>query len=67
MTIHDQLVAIVTDHGVNPDHLREVWAERAAIREYLGGLERPAAEQAAVGDAREILEGPAPVAEEITP
>ena len=59
MTIRDQLVAIVADHGVNPDHLREVWSERAAIREYLGGLPRAQAEQAAIGDVREILEGPA--------
>ena len=35
--------------------IKEVWSERAAIREYLGGQERWTAEQHAVADTAEII------------
>jgi hypothetical protein len=38
------------DHGVPVLEAQEFWAERAAIREYDGGLSREAAESAALQD-----------------
>lgn len=40
-----------TDVGVQLARVREEWSERAAIREYLGGIPRWQAERAAVDDA----------------
>lgn len=37
------------------DEVKEIWAERASIREYLGGQTRWNAEQHAVYDTAEIL------------
>lgn len=37
------------------DMVKEIWSERAAIREYLGGQSRWEAEQYAVYDTAEIL------------
>ena len=49
-------------HGGNPDavpraleRVHEEWAERAAIREYVGGMTRNGAEVAAVDDTRRML------------
>lgn len=39
---------------MNYDEIRELWEERAAIREYLGGYSREEAEQLAWQDVRDI-------------
>jgi hypothetical protein len=41
---------LAATHGVPPDEALEYFLERAAIREYEGGLSRDAAENAALGD-----------------
>lgn len=56
----DQLAAIAAEHNVPLDRLHEEWSERAAIREYLGGMPRNEAELAAVRDACEVLGLPEP-------
>jgi hypothetical protein len=52
---HDQLAAISAAHGVPLDRLLEEWSERAAIREYLGGMPRDETELAAIHDACDVL------------
>jgi len=59
-SVQDQLSSLATKHGVPLDRLCEEWSERAAIRQYLGGLSRSAAEDAAIGDACDVLVLPAP-------
>jgi hypothetical protein len=51
----ERLTAIATEHGVPLDRLLEEWSERAAIREYLGGMPRDEAELAAIRDACDVL------------
>ncbi len=58
--VRDQLAAVAVRHGVQLDRLLEEWSERAAIREYLGGMPRARAELAAVRDACEALGLPEP-------
>ena len=53
--IRAQLASIASRHGLPIDRLHEEWAERAAIREYLGGMPRAGAERAAVHDACVML------------
>lgn len=53
--VRDQLAAIALQHGVAIERLHEEWAERASIREYLGGLPRAKAERVAVSDACAML------------
>jgi hypothetical protein len=53
--VRAQLATIADQLGAPIDRVHEEWAERAAIREYLGGMSRAQAEREAVGDAREIL------------
>ena len=53
--VRDQLAAIALQHGTSIERLHEEWAERAAVREYLGGQPRAKAEREAVRDACEML------------
>ena len=48
---------IVARTGKSRDEVIEVCGERAAIREYLGGLPRVRAEQLALEDALDLLGG----------
>jgi hypothetical protein len=41
--------------GRSRDEVIETWSERAAIRQYLGGLSRDMAEQLALEDTRDLL------------
>lgn len=45
---------LATRHRVDADALLEAWGERAAIREYLAGFGRCAAELFAVGDVEQM-------------
>ena len=56
----DRLAAISAEHAAPLDRLLEEWSERAAIREYIGGMSRAQAELAAVRDACEVLGLPEP-------
>jgi antitoxin component of RelBE/YafQ-DinJ toxin-antitoxin module len=53
--VRAQLAEIASKHGVPIDVLHDEWSERAAIREYLGGMPRAKAEREAVGDACAVL------------
>ena len=53
--IYGRLAGLARRHGVDLDLLLEEWAERAAIREYLGEIPRTEAERLAVVDACEAL------------
>lgn len=55
MTARDQIAAIAARHSVSLDLLLEEWSERAAIREYLGGMPRSHAELAAVRDVCDVF------------
>jgi len=52
----DALRDLATDLGRDPDELVAWWEERAAIREFDGGLPRDAAERQAFDDLRAELE-----------
>lgn len=54
-TIRDQLADIARRGGLPLSRVVEEHAERAAIREYLGGMPREEAEAAAVGDTCDVL------------
>ncbi len=41
-------------HGLDADELIEAWSERAAIRQYLAGFSRNAAEVFAIGDVERM-------------
>jgi hypothetical protein len=41
--------------GVDSAEAREIWHERAAIRQYLGGMDRGDAEAAAMVDLQAVL------------
>lgn len=49
--------------GISPETVLELWAERAAIREYEGGQSRADAEAAAVDDVRSQLASPIVIGE----
>jgi hypothetical protein len=51
----DALRELATELGKSPDELVAWWEERAAIREFDGGLARDAAERAAFEDLRDEL------------
>ena len=55
MTIRQQLQGIAHRGGIPLARVVEEHAERAAIREYLGGMLRNAAEAAAVDDTADML------------
>ena len=55
VTIRQQLQGIARRGGLPLDRVVEEHAERAAIREYLGGMSRDEAEAAAVGDTADVL------------
>lgn len=46
---------IADARGISRAIAEEIWSERAAIREYLGGFERAEAERLAVEDACAIV------------
>jgi hypothetical protein len=51
----DACTLLATELGVDVAIVRELWAERAAVREFDGGQSREAAEAAALADVRELL------------
>lgn len=51
------LESLAAEHNRNPLHVFEWFLERAAIREYDGGMSRAEAERLAVEDVRDELEG----------
>lgn len=53
--VYGRLAGLAKRHGVDLARLLEEWAERAAIREYLGEIPRAEAERLAVVDACEAL------------
>ena len=48
--LSDAIERMAARYGVPVLEAQEYWAERAAIREFEGGMSREAAESAAVGD-----------------
>jgi hypothetical protein len=50
------IVELAARHRVDADELLESWSERAAIREYLAGFSRRAAELWAVGDVERMYQ-----------
>lgn len=58
MTGPERLALIAKRSGRTVDDVTELWNERAAIREYLGGKSRKEAERLALDDvADEVLRG----------
>lgn len=55
MTIRQQLQGIARRGGIPIARVIEEHSERAAIREYLGGMSRDEAEAAAIGDTCDVL------------
>lgn len=55
MTIQQKLAGIARRGGIPIARVIEEHAERAAIREYLGGMSREDAETAAVQDTCDVL------------
>jgi len=55
MTIQQKLAGIARRGGIPISRVVEEHAERAAIREYLGGMPREEAEAAAVEDTCDVL------------
>jgi hypothetical protein len=55
VTIRQQLQGIAHRGGLSIARVIEEHAERAAIREYLGGMSREEAEAAAVEDTADVL------------
>ena len=51
----DRIESLASSHGVAPLDVLEFYLERAAIREYDGGLSRNDAETAALGDVEQWL------------
>jgi hypothetical protein len=45
---------LATRHEIDADELTGAWSERAAIREYLAGFSRRAAEVFAIGDVERM-------------
>lgn len=61
MTGIERLALLAKRSGRTVDDVTELWHERAAIREYLGGKRRKEAEQVAIDDvADEVLRGVPP-------
>lgn len=54
--IRSELARIAKATNFALEDVRETWSERAAIREYLGGVARNVAETRALVDTVEILE-----------
>lgn len=55
MTLQQKLAGIARRGGIPIARVIEEHAERAAIREYLGGMSREEAEAAAVEDTCDVL------------
>lgn len=53
--INVELARIAKVTKLAPDVVRETWSERAAIREYLGGVSRNVAETRALVDTAQVL------------
>lgn len=47
------MLALAARHGLKAADLVEAWAERAAIRQYVGGFTRQGAELWAIGDVEQ--------------
>lgn len=58
MTIRQRLSGIARRGGIPLARVTEEHEERAAIREYLGGMSREEAEVAAIDDVCDVLEVP---------
>jgi hypothetical protein len=52
----ESAVELAARHKLDPDELLEAWSERAAIRQYLAGFSRRAAEVWAVGDVEAMYQ-----------
>lgn len=63
MTPMNQCIELAERLGLAAEGVLELWAERAAIREYEGGQSRADAETAAVDDVRAALATPIVVGE----
>ncbi len=63
MTAMNQCIELAERLGLATETVLELWAERAAIREYDGGQSRADAEAAAVDDVRMALATPIVVGE----
>lgn len=50
------VIELAARHRIDADELLESWAERAAIREYLAGFSRRAAELWAIGDVERMYQ-----------
>ena len=55
MTVKKQLASIARRTRISVASLTEEHAERSAIREYLGGMPREAAEEAALQDTCDVF------------
>jgi hypothetical protein len=63
MTAMNECIALAERLGVAAETVLELWAERAAIREYEGGQSRADAEACAVEDVRLALATPIVIGE----
>lgn len=63
MTAMNECIALAERLGVPAEPVLELWAERAAIREYDGGQSRADAEAGAVEDVRLALATPIVIGE----
>jgi hypothetical protein len=54
MSVRYVIVELAARHRLDVDALLEDWEERAAIREYLGGMSRASAELWAIGDVERM-------------
>jgi nitroreductase len=53
--VPDRLAALADELGHSLDDVRDLWNERAAVREFDGGLSRAEAEHAAYDDVAQLL------------
>jgi hypothetical protein len=63
MTAMNECIELADRLGVSSESVLEMWAERAAIREYEGGQPRADAEASAVEDVRLALATPIVIGE----
>jgi hypothetical protein len=63
MSAMNDCIELAQRLGVSSETVLELWAERAAIREYEGGQARADAESAAVDDVRAALATPIVIGE----
>jgi hypothetical protein len=63
MSAMNECIELAERLGLSPESVLELWAERAAIREYEGNQSRTDAEAAAVDDVRAQLASPIVIGE----